>query len=137
VSGIGPEGAKHVAEGLKGNRTLKTLDLSSCFIRNDGAEYIAEALKVNQTLQTLNLACLTKTLLSFSLTTDMFSFFHLLTVNSIQSEGAKKIAEALKVNATLLNLSLCRKFFFLFLTNKSSSQKKKPTKKKSKHSYWS
>ena len=73
---IGPEGAKHFAEALKVNKTLKELDLQGLFsffffhflktscslflgkgneIGDEGVEYIAEALKVNQTLQVLDL----------------------------------------------------------------------------------
>ena len=76
-------GAKAIAEALKVNPVLTSLDLRLNSIRDDGAKAIAEALKVNPVLTILDLQW-----------------------NSIGVEGGKAIAEALKVNAVLNNLHL-------------------------------
>ncbi|KAF9551518.1 hypothetical protein EC957_008187 [Mortierella hygrophila] len=80
---IGSDGAKAMAEVLKTNSTLTTLDLSNNSIGDDGAKAMAEALKTNSTLTTL----------------DLFN-------NSIGDDGAKAMAEALKTNSTLTTLNL-------------------------------
>jgi hypothetical protein len=77
-SSIGSDGAKALAEALKTNSTLTTLDLQRSSIGDDGAKALAEALKTNSTLTTLDLSW-----------------------NSIGSDGAKALAEALKTNSTL------------------------------------
>ena len=83
---VGDAGAKLLAEGLKTNRTVTTLDLSDCHISDEGLGNIAEALKVNKTLQKL-----------------------LLGLNpAITSGGAEKLAEALKKNKSLRSVSLYR-----------------------------
>ena len=78
-------------------------------IGDEGAKALAEALKVNQSLQDLNLSCRkndTYYLIS------LYSFFepstghHTFVDNNIGSEGAKTLAEALKVNQSLQNLNL-------------------------------
>ena len=80
---IGDEGAKVIADALKGNKTLTTLDLSHNNIEVEGTKALAEALKDNKTLTTLN-----------------------LSHNEIGDEGAKAIAEALRINTTLTTLNL-------------------------------
>ncbi|KAK3819060.1 MAG: hypothetical protein J3R72DRAFT_529307 [Linnemannia gamsii] len=80
---IGHNGAKALAEALKTNSTLTTLDLWNNSIGSDGAKALAEALKTNSTLTTLN-----------------------LNRNSIGGDGAKALAEALKTNSTLTTLNL-------------------------------
>ena len=83
---VGDAGAKLLAEGLKTNRTVTTLDLSDCHISDEGLGNIAEALKVNKTLQKL-----------------------LLGLNpAVTPNGAKKLAEALKKNKSLRSVSLYR-----------------------------
>ncbi len=53
---IGPQGAKHLLDGLKGNSSLTELDisnpkgLSAGDIRAEGAKYIAELLSHNHTI---------------------------------------------------------------------------------------
>src|ERR1700754_4930902 len=71
------------AEFLKGNPTLKILDLSHNYIGAKGAKALAEFLKDNCTLETLN-----------------------LLYNFIEGEGAADIAKALEVNSTLTTLNL-------------------------------
>ncbi|KAG9069808.1 hypothetical protein KI688_009133 [Linnemannia hyalina] len=80
---IGFDGAKALAEALKTNSTLATLHLWNNSIGSDGAKALAEALKTNSTLTTLDLGN-----------------------NSIGSDGAKALAEALKTNSTLTTLGL-------------------------------
>ncbi|KAL1520434.1 hypothetical protein AB1Y20_022017 [Prymnesium parvum] len=80
---IGAEGAAHIAEALKTNATLTSLDLAANDIGAEGAAHIAEALKTNTTLTSLH-----------------------LYGNKIEAEGAAHIAEALKTNATLTSLHL-------------------------------
>ncbi|KAF9536772.1 hypothetical protein EC957_009735, partial [Mortierella hygrophila] len=82
---IGSDGAKALAEALKTNSILTTLDLGGNSIGSDGAKALAEALKTNSTLTTLN-----------------------LWYNSIGSDEAKALAEALKTNSTLTTLNLER-----------------------------
>ena len=55
-NGIGDDGAKAIAEALKVNPVLTSLDLYGNFsIGDDGARAIAEALKVNPVLTKLDL----------------------------------------------------------------------------------
>ncbi|KAF9961236.1 hypothetical protein BGZ72_004377 [Mortierella alpina] len=72
-----------LAEALKTNSTLATLDLNNTSTLDEGAVLIAEALKLNASLTALN-----------------------LRGNSIGRIGAKALAEALKINSNLANLSL-------------------------------
>jgi len=72
-----------LAEALKTNSTLTTLDLYGHSIRNARAKALAEALKTNSALTTLN-----------------------LQENLIGSDGAKALAEALKTNSALTTLDL-------------------------------
>ena len=55
ANNIGPPGASAIAEALKVNRVLTTLDLFGNEIGPSGALAIAEALKVNAVLTKLNL----------------------------------------------------------------------------------
>jgi hypothetical protein len=81
---IGDEGAKAIAEALKVNEVVTTLDLrGGNNIGDEGAIAIAEALKVNAVVTTLSLGS-----------------------NNIGDEGAIAIAEALKANAVVTILSL-------------------------------
>ncbi|KAF9944781.1 hypothetical protein BGZ72_001964, partial [Mortierella alpina] len=66
-----------LAEALKANSTVATLNLQSNSIGDDGAKVLAEALKTNKTVVTLK-----------------------LYNNLIGSDGAKALAEALKTNST-------------------------------------
>jgi Ran GTPase-activating protein (RanGAP) involved in mRNA processing and transport len=70
-----PEGALAIAEALKLNSSLTTLDLGYNEIGIEGAFAIAEGLKVNSSLSTLH-----------------------LHGNDVGKEGASAIAEALKVH---------------------------------------
>jgi Ran GTPase-activating protein (RanGAP) involved in mRNA processing and transport len=72
-----------IADVLRVQSALISLDLSSNLIGSEGAIYISESLKVNSTLTYLN-----------------------LNWNSIEKEGAMAIADALKVNSSLGTLFL-------------------------------
>ena len=52
---VGGEGAKHLAEALKVNTTLKEIELSTNQIGDDGAQHLSEALLVNTSLQYIDL----------------------------------------------------------------------------------
>ena len=83
---IGNQGAMCLAEGLKMNSTLKTLNLNGCGITSEGTKYMAHALTVNKTLQ---------------------NFY--IERNEITDEGVVCLAKALKTNVglTYLNLAEC------------------------------
>ncbi len=74
---IGVEGAKDVAEALKINKTLTTIHLERNYIGSEGAKYLAWALEINKTLTTIH-----------------------LYYTSIGATGQKHLAEALKINKT-------------------------------------
>eukprot|EP00435_Cladocopium_sp_Y103_P048907 s133_g14.t1 len=80
---IGDEEAKAVAQILKTNTSVKSLDFGKTTIGDDGAKALAEALRCNQTLEEL-----------------------LLHEDQITDIGAEALAEALKVNKTLRSLTL-------------------------------
>lgn len=81
---VGDTGAKLLAEGLRTNMTVTTMDLSDCAIGDEGLGCISEALKVNKTLHTL-----------------------LIGLNpSITHVGAAKLSEAIQQNSTLRVVSL-------------------------------
>ncbi|KAG9061306.1 hypothetical protein KI688_007284 [Linnemannia hyalina] len=80
---IGDNGAQALSAALKINSTLTILDLGHNSIGDNGAQALSEALNTNSTLTTLN-----------------------LYINSITDNGAKALSEALKTNSTLTTLNL-------------------------------
>ena len=80
---IGDQGALHIAEGLKVNSTLKTLNLNDCGITLEGIENVAQALTVNKTLQDFDIGR-----------------------NYITDTGVVCLAKALKANIGLAHLNL-------------------------------
>ncbi|KAG0273169.1 hypothetical protein BGZ95_011003 [Linnemannia exigua] len=80
---IGDVGAVILSEALRTNSTLTTLDLYCNSIGGDGAVALSEALKTNSTLTTLN-------------------FYG----NWIGANGAKALSETLKINSALITLNL-------------------------------
>ena len=74
---------KKIAETLKTNTVLMTLDLNNNGINDGCAKELAEALKTNTALTKLN-----------------------LYDNSFRYAGAKELAEALKINTVLMTLNL-------------------------------
>eukprot|EP01012_Entosiphon_sulcatum_P007613 TRINITY_DN13914_c0_g1_i1.p1 TRINITY_DN13914_c0_g1~~TRINITY_DN13914_c0_g1_i1.p1 ORF type:complete len:277 (-),score=31.73 TRINITY_DN13914_c0_g1_i1:1-831(-) len=53
---LGPLGARAIADFLKANRTVRTLELSSNFLEDEGASTIAAGLEANSTVEYLGLA---------------------------------------------------------------------------------
>ncbi|KFH68943.1 hypothetical protein, variant [Podila verticillata NRRL 6337] len=102
-----------LAEALKNNSTLTTLDLRGNSIGDNGAQALSETLKTNSTLTTLDLRgnsigdngaqALSKTLKTNSTLTILD-----LQENSIGDSGAQALAEALKINSTLSTLHFKR-----------------------------
>jgi len=82
---IGVEGGKAVAEMMKVNTTVRTLDIGGNKIGDEGGKAMAEMLKLNTTLHTLY-----------------------ITYNNIGVEGGKAIAEMLNVNTTSRELAIRR-----------------------------
>jgi len=80
---MGDDEAKQVAEWLKGNKTLTTLNVGWNNIGADGAGRIADALLSNSSLTTLNVGW-----------------------NNIGDDGAGRIADALQTNTTVTSLNL-------------------------------
>ncbi|KAG0363320.1 hypothetical protein BGX24_004911, partial [Mortierella sp. AD032] len=80
---IGENGAVALSKALKTNSTLTTLDLLGNSIGENGAVAVSEALKINPTLTTLN-----------------------LDANSIKEKGAMALSRALMTNSTLATLYL-------------------------------
>ncbi|KAF9421215.1 hypothetical protein BGZ76_004002, partial [Entomortierella beljakovae] len=80
---IGSKLALTLSEALKINATLTTLNLEYNAIGSKGVFALSEALKINATMTTLN-----------------------LSGNSIGSEGALDLSKALKINTTLTTLDL-------------------------------
>ena len=76
-------GCKHLAEALKINTSLGTLELSFNNIGENGCKHFAEALKINTGLTAL-----------------------LLDDNNIGDQGCEHFAEALNVNTSLTTLTL-------------------------------
>ena len=85
----GAQGAQHLSEALKVNKSVTELDISnseqrsSGDIRAEGAKYIAEMLSVNASVTKLSLAN-----------------------NDLKEEGTKAVCEALHGNKTLKELDL-------------------------------
>eukprot|EP00434_Breviolum_minutum_P000510 symbB.v1.2.000443.t1/scaffold32.1/size405148/16 len=84
---IGPEGAKVLAQALQLNSILTGLHLIGNIIGDEGAKALAEGLKQNSTLTLLY-----------------------LSNNNIGPEGAQALAEALQQNSTLTSLDLIGNF---------------------------
>jgi hypothetical protein len=80
---IGAEGASALADALKMNRTLKSINLCVNAIGNEGASALADALKVNTAVTTIN-----------------------LRYNRIGNEGALTLADPLKVNTSVTCINL-------------------------------
>ena len=85
--GVSDTAAFFIAEGLKMNTALKTLDLRYCSIHSSGAEDLSRAVVLNVVMEELNIG-----------------------YNAIGDEGVAHLSEALKQNKTLkvLNVSSCK-----------------------------
>ena len=88
---IGPKGAAHLIAGLKENRTLRSLNLSSNF-GEESLPTLCEALKNNETLNELRLAS------NFDFGVDLKGL--------VKTEGIQALCEMLRTNTTLTELDL-------------------------------
>ncbi|KAF9956626.1 hypothetical protein BGZ72_002637 [Mortierella alpina] len=100
-----------LAEALKTNLSLTTLDLQGNAIGNDGAKALAAALEINSTMTTLNLTDndigpLGANALAEALKTNSTLTTLNLRGNAIGDDGAKALAAALKINSTMTTLNL-------------------------------
>jgi Ran GTPase-activating protein (RanGAP) involved in mRNA processing and transport len=105
------EGVKEVAEALKVNKTLRSVDLSRNQIGVGAAKAIANALKVNKTLRSVDLSrnqlgvgAAKAIANALKENTSLQSIY--LYGNKIGVDGAKAIAEALKDNTCLQSMDL-------------------------------
>ncbi|KAF9140378.1 hypothetical protein BGX30_006609, partial [Mortierella sp. GBA39] len=98
------ERVKALAEALKANSTLTTLYLRRNSIGDNGAKSLAEALKINSTLTTLDLERIPTgaKALAEALKANLTLTTLNLEWNSIESDRAKALAEALMTNSTLV-----------------------------------
>ena len=87
---ISNNGAKKIAELIKINTTLKTLDISYCNIPDEGAIAISDAYKYSETLQELKLSWKYDT---FTIST--VDLFYKLSYKSIGNTGAVIISNIL------------------------------------------
>ncbi|CAF1259981.1 unnamed protein product [Rotaria sordida] len=85
---IGDEGAKHFADALRNNTTLITLDIGCNGIADEGVQHLADALKKNTALKTLNLNGAS------------------IRGYKISDKGAEYLVDALKNNTTLTKLDI-------------------------------
>ena len=88
---IGPKGAAHLIAGLKENRTLRSLNLSSNF-GEESLPTLCEALTNNETLNELRLAS------NFDFGVDLKGL--------VKTEGIQALCEMLRTNTTLTELDL-------------------------------
>ena len=106
---IGAKGAKWLAEAIKINSTLLTIDLSDSYIGDEGVEYLAQAIKINSALEKIKLARIkvkgAKWLAEAIKINSSLQMIN-LNGNSIGAEGAKEIAEAIKINCALEEINL-------------------------------
>jgi len=89
-NGIGAKGAGDLSEALKINASLTSVDLAYNDIGVEGASHLSEALKTNASLTSLN-----------------------LYGNDIKAAGARHLAEALKTNKSLASIDLAGDPFVL------------------------
>ena len=80
---IGDYGTFYIAEGIKSNTSLKTLNISECGLTSKGANDIARAIIENKALQSLS-----------------------INKNHLSDTGVGFLAKALKLNATLTDLNI-------------------------------
>ena len=96
---IGNEGAVYLADALKVNTTLTSLNLSDNIIGKEGEAYLADALKVNTTLTSLN-----------------------LYVNSLGNGGSERIGIGLKRNREVFEVLENSKKRLLGLSKENSKK---------------
>jgi hypothetical protein len=80
---LGIDGVKALADALKVNSTITSIDLSYNNVGDDGAKALADVLKVNSTTTSID-----------------------LSYNNVDVAGAKALADALKVNSAITTIDL-------------------------------
>jgi hypothetical protein len=80
---LGIDGVKALADALKVNSTITSINLSYNNVDVDGAKALADALKVNSTITSID-----------------------LSDNNVGDDGAKALADAIKVNSTITSINL-------------------------------
>ena len=113
---LGKQGATAVAECLKENDSIESLDLADTWLEREGATALAEALEVNATIQYLDVShnrlgmddgrgiggiAISKALRSSQQLTDVC-----ISNNRLCDKVAEHISESLRKNATLTRLDL-------------------------------
>jgi hypothetical protein len=108
---LGIDGAKALADALKVNSTITSINLSNNNVGVDGAKALAAALKVNSTITSINLSnnnvgvdgakALADALKDNSTITSIS-----LSYNNVDVDGAKVLADALKINSTITSIDL-------------------------------
>jgi Leucine Rich repeat len=107
---------KALAEALKQNTTVHSLNLEGSVIGNEGAKELAETLKLNSTLKSLNLRHNSigengAIMLAVALSQNSGITSLNLSDNSIREEGAIAFAKTLERNSTLNSLNLENNLF--------------------------
>lgn len=105
--GVDEDVARHLSVTLRVNRTLRTLKLGKCRVRDAGAALLAEALAANRTLRELDLRCneigvAGAEALALALLTPDCSLAVLgLASNRVADLGAHALSIALSANTSL------------------------------------
>ncbi|KAG0311509.1 hypothetical protein BGZ99_010121, partial [Dissophora globulifera] len=102
---------KELADALKINATLTTLNFTHSSIGDNGAQMLLEALKANSTLTTLNLRSNSIGLIGAQALSKLLKINSSLTTlhldsNSIGDDGAQVLSTALEANSALTTLDL-------------------------------
>ena len=120
---IGEDGANHIGEMLKHNKSIRYIDLDENYIRDDGVRKLVDHLKSNKTLEQVDLSCNGITKVGAEHLASMFTG-NLCAVNDIildgnplEDEGVDLILQSMPtimeciglgdVLATTCNSSLC------------------------------
>jgi hypothetical protein len=115
LNDIGDEGASALADALKVNTSVKTINLGCNRIGNEGAAALADALKENMSLTTIDLASngigdQGASVLADALTVNTSVTSINLDSNTIGNQGATALADALQVNTSVTYMDLDENF---------------------------
>ncbi|CAF1278696.1 unnamed protein product [Rotaria sordida] len=108
---IGALEAQHLANAIRNNYVLTTLDVNYDSIEDNGTDHIADVLRNNTTLTTLKLHSFYTAALQIQHLADTLRNNTTLTTltlsnNDINEHGAKQLSDALRNNTTLTTLDL-------------------------------
>ena len=110
--GVGDEGIKALAEMLKKNTILNTLNIEYNRFGAEGVKAMAEMLMTNKTLNTLHISYNNigaeggKALAEMLMTNKTLNTLD-ISANNIRAKGGKAMAEMLETNKTLNTLNIC------------------------------